>query len=258
MEAVKESVVEKANYGNWVATKLVMAPALLGLVFAGLAWLIPALGLLALVLFLCSGYFAYARYLFSPGGGNVQARVMGQVLDYIPDWKETGRVLDIGCGNGPLTIRLAKEHSRAEIVGIDYWGQAWEFSKKICDQNAQIEGVADRTTFERASAAELPFADESFDGVVSNMVFHEVGGVKDKKELIKEALRVLKKGGWFVFQDLFLWKRVYGDIDEVLGTIKAWGVEDVQFVDTSKSDFIPGSLKLPFMLGTAGILYGRK
>ena len=76
--------------------------------------------------------------------------------------------------------------------------------------------------------------------------------------LIKEALRLVRKGGWFVFQDLFLWKRVYGEVDDLLETIRSWGIETVEFVDTSDSDFIPKALKLPFMLGTVGILCGRK
>ena len=44
----------------------------------------------------------------------------------------------------------------------------------------------------------------------------------------------------------------------MLETIRSWGIETVEFVDTSDSDFIPKALKLPFMLGTVGILYGRK
>ncbi|MFC1863087.1 class I SAM-dependent methyltransferase [Thermodesulfobacteriota bacterium] len=75
-----------------------------------------------------------------------------------------------------------------------------------------MDGVAERVTFVRAYASYLPFDDEAFDVVVSNLVFHEVRDVKDKKLLIKEALRVVKKGGWFVFQDLFLWKQVYGGV----------------------------------------------
>jgi ubiquinone/menaquinone biosynthesis C-methylase UbiE len=43
----------------------------------------------------------------------------------------------------------------------------------------------------------LPFADEHFDAVVSNFVFHEVKDVKDKRAVIKEALRVLKWANWY-------------------------------------------------------------
>ena len=53
-------------------------------------------------------------------------------------------------------------------------------------------------TFQKASASKLPFADESFDVVVSNLTFHEVKDVKDKREVVREALRVVKKGGIFV------------------------------------------------------------
>ena len=84
---------------------------------------------------------------------------------------------------------------------------------RVCERNAAIEGVSDRVTFQRGSAASLPFADEYFDAAVSNFVFHEVGGVKDKREVIREALRVLKKGGKFAFQDEFLIRKMYGDPD---------------------------------------------
>jgi len=55
-----------------------------------------------------------------------------------------------------------------------------------------------------------------------------------------------------------LWKRLYGEIDDLLETIESWGIERVEFVDTSVLDFIPKALKLPFMMGTIGILHGRK
>jgi SAM-dependent methyltransferase len=255
---VSELTAEKTDYGNWVSAKFVLVPGVLGLLFAALSFLLPVLIVVAAVFFLCALYFAYARYLFSPGGGNVQARVQSLVLDRMAGWAGAGEVLDIGCGNGPLTIQIAKRYPQAEVTGIDYWGTAWEYSKSVCDRNAKIEGVAERVAFERASASSLPFDDEAFDVAISNLVFHEVRDVRDKKKLIQEALRVVKKGGWFVFQDLFLWKRVYGETDDLLETIRRWGIETVELVDTSGSDFIPTALKLPFMLGTVGILYGRK
>jgi SAM-dependent methyltransferase len=255
---VSELVARKADYGNWVSTRLVFVPGVLALLFGALAFVLPVLGVVAIIFFLCFLYFAYARYLFSPQGGNVQVRIQDLVLDHMPGWDGAGKVLDIGCGNGPLTIQIAKRHPQAQAIGIDYWGTAWEYSKKVCDRNAEIEGVAGRVAFERASASALPFDDEAFDVVVSNLVFHEVRNVRDKKKLIREALRVVKNGGWFVFQDLFLWKRVYGEVDDLLETIRSWGIATVEFVDTSDSDFIPKALKLPFMLGTVGILYGRK
>jgi SAM-dependent methyltransferase len=249
---------EKVDYGNWVSRRLVLAPAVLSLVFGGFSLLLPAAGVLAVLFFLCFLYFAYARFVFSPRGGNVQARIQDLVLDHIMDWDGTGNALDIGCGNGPLTIQIAKRCPQARVIGTDYWGSAWEYSKRVCKRNAEIEGVTDRVAFGRASALSLPFDNEAFDLVVSNLVFHEVRNVRDKHKLVQEALRVVKKEGRFVFQDLFLWKRVYGEMDVLLETIRSWGIETVEFVDTSDSDFIPNALRLPFMLGTVAILYGRK
>ncbi|MFH1091271.1 MAG: methyltransferase domain-containing protein [Pseudomonadota bacterium] len=202
-------------------------------------------------------YLAYARYRFSPQGGDIQSRIRDLLLARL-DWDGEGRALDIGCGNGPLAIKLAERHPQARVTGIDYWGGAWEYSQSVGERNAKIVGVADRVTFQRASASALPFEDESFAAAVSNFVFHEVRDAKDKRAVIREALRVVKKGGAFAFQDLFLFKKVFGEIDDLLETVRSWGVEQVEFEDTSGSDFIPRALKLPFMLGTIGLLYGRK
>ena len=254
---MNELPANKPDYGNWVATRLIYVPGALSLLFAGLSFALPALIVLAVFFFLCCIYFAYARYQFSYKGGNIQARIQDLLLEHL-DWDGKGKALDIGCGNAPLTIKIAKKYPDAEVSGIDYWGGAWEYSKEVCERNAEIEGVAQRVTFHRGSASKLPFDDGTFDLSVSNLVFHEVSDARDKKDLVKEALRVVRKGGSFVFQDLFLWNRIYGEIDDLLETIRGWGVEHVDIVDTSRSEFIPKALKLPFMVGTIGILRGRK
>ena len=247
----------KPEYGNWVSMKLLYGTSVLGLVFFALSFWYLIFIVVALFFFLAFGYFVYARYKFSPEGGNLQDRIRDQVLKYL-EWDGTGKVLDIGCGNGPLVIKMAKEYSEAKITGIDYWGGGWDYSKEECEKNARIEGVTKQVNFERASALSLPYEDGYFDAVVSNFVFHEVVDAKDKKELIREALRVVKKGGVFSFQDLFLVKKFYGEIEELLETIRSWGVEKVELVLTNDLDFIPAALKLPFMVGEIGIVYGKK
>jgi SAM-dependent methyltransferase len=170
----------------------------------------------------------------------------------------SGKVLDIGCGNAALVIKLAKKYPQAMVTGIDYWGGKWGYSKEACEKNAEIEGVANQTAFRKASASSLPFEGNYFDAVVSNFVFHEVKDSRDKREVIREALRVVKKDGVFAFQDLFLVKGIYGEVDDLLATIRSWGIQDVKFVDTSGAGFIPALLKLPFMVGSIGIIYGTK
>ena len=89
----------------------------------------------------------------------------------------------------------------------------------------RLRALAKGRRFQKASASKLPFADGYFDAAVSNLCFHEVADAKDKREVIREALRVVKKGGKFAFQDLFLLKPVYGDMDALVATIKGWGVD---------------------------------
>ncbi len=245
------------NYGNWVSTKLIYGSAALGALFLGLSFWHPAF-IIGAVLFLISlAYFAYARHAFSSRGGNIQAKLWERVLDQL-DWDGKGKAIDIGCGNGPLAIALAKRYPGGHVTGIDYWGKAWDYSKAVCGRNAEAAGVAGRTDFQKASASALPFKDGFFDAAVSNFVFHEVSDVQDKRELVREALRVIKKGGRFAFQDLFLAKELYGEVDDLLKTIKEWGIAEITFADTSASSFVPPALKLPFMLGKVGIIYGIK
>ena len=248
---------EKPEYGNWVSARLLRTVGVIALFLIGLSFLEPlaavpaALSLSALV------YFVSARHRFSPRGGDIQRRIQKLLLDHF-QWDGQGAALDIGCGNGPLTIVLAKKYTGSRITGIDYWGRSWEYSKGVCEKNAALEGVTERVVFHKASASALPFADESFDAAISNLTFHEVRDIKDKRLVIKEALRVVRKGGCFAFQDLFLWKRVYGQLDDLMALIRSWGIEEVEFINTSDSEFIPKALKLPFMVGSMGIIRGRK
>lgn len=62
--------------------------------------------------------------------------------------------------------------------------------------------------------------DETFDATVSNFVFHEVRSAKDKRDVVREALRIVKKGGAFSFQDMFSQKALYGDLEEFVEELK--------------------------------------
>jgi SAM-dependent methyltransferase len=245
------------DYGNWVSNRLLYIFGGTSIVLGLLSFILPILLIATIIVFLCFLYFSYARYMFSPRGGAIEKKVQDLVLKHL-EWEGEGKVLDIGCGNGPLAIAIAKKYPNAEITGIDYWGGGWNYSKAHCENNAEVEGVATHVTFQKASASSLPFESEIFDVAVSNLVFHEVKDITDKRDAIREALRVVRKGGKFVFQDLFVWRRLYGEIDQLLDTIMSWGVESVELVATCDSEFIPRALKLPFMLGTIGILHGRK
>jgi SAM-dependent methyltransferase len=247
----------KPKYGNWVSARLIYGSIAMSIIFFVLSF-VSLVFVVGAVSFLVSfAYFSYARYMFSERGENLQAPIRNLVIDHL-GWDGEGRALDIGCGNAPLAIELGKRYPKVHVTGIDYWGGIWEYSKAACERNAEIEGVAGRMAFQKASAAALPFEDSCFDAAVSNLVFHEVGDVGDKRKVIREALRVVKGGGAFAFQDLFLVRRQFGDVDDLVATIRSWGVKEVAFADTSHSEFIPKALRLPFMLGRIGIIHEKK
>ena len=173
----------------------------------------------------------------------------------IPDG---GMGLDIGCGSGALSIACAKRNPKASVIGCDIWsGGAYKavFSKERCEDNASAEGVSN-VRFEEGNAVKLPFPDESFDAVTSNYVYHNITG-QDKQMLLRETLRVLKKGGVFAIHDLMSKPR-YGDMDAFIRRLKAEGYEEVRLINTTDGRFM--GHKEAVWLGLAGsaLLVGRK
>ena len=81
----------------------------------------------------------------------------------------SGRVLDIGTGSGLLAIELTRQRGcRFDIVGLDISEsmirKSWE--------NAKLSGVENQISFIHATASALPFADNSFDLVISYASLH--------------------------------------------------------------------------------------
>lgn len=260
---------EKANYGNWVPEKalymLFGAAVLLG-VIAVLAQTVldkPVVtavsGVLCVVALVMAVYMLICHETFAFGKGNMMAGVHEHLVEHL-DWNGEGRLLDIGCGAAALTVRCAKAFPKAQITAMDYWGAEWNYAKEQCEKNAQIEGVADRTSFQKGDAAKLDFPDESFDAAVSNFVFHEVRTAKDKRDVVREALRIVKKGGVFSFQDMFFQKALYGDMEQFVRELKAEGISEVHYIGNleKKLDFIPGVVTTPWMISGMGIIYGKK
>jgi ubiquinone/menaquinone biosynthesis C-methylase UbiE len=113
-------------------------------------------------------------------------------------------VLDIGCGRGLLLIGAAKQLTQGgRAVGLDLWSKADLSSNSEQRTLARIqkEQVADRTTLESGDMRELPFADNTFDVIVSSMAIHNVSVPAERAKTIYEIDRVLKPGGKIALLD---------------------------------------------------------
>jgi len=251
---------QKPKYHTWIRRRRValFGFVLLGLVVASaLLWSYWAISLILLALAIPFAYIvyvlAYTYYQFSPIGNDYQSKIHDLIVNNIPP--ESGRLLDIGAGSGSLIIRTAKALPHIQATGIDSWASSWDYSKQLCEENARIEGVADRVSFLHASASRLPFDDSSFDVVVSCLTFHEVRDESDKTKVLQEALRVLKPGGEFVFIDLFLDRNVFGDLAELTEKL---GVSKVDTIKLEELIELPRLLLSNRSLGNAVLMKGAK
>ena len=104
----------------------------------------------------------------------------GGVLEWLAA-KPGEKILDLGCGDGQLTQRIAA--TGADVLGVDASPQMVRAAR----ERGIVADLGD--------AEQLPYADKTFDAVFSNAALH---WVRDQDAMIAQIDRVLKPGGRFV------------------------------------------------------------
>ncbi len=98
------------------------------------------------------------------------------------------KVLDIGCGWGRIAIGLLTRFPNLKVSGIDVSEEAISRAPALIEKETGNSSVDMRV----GTAEKLPFADNSFDCIISTRVFQYI---QDPQEAMQEVMRVLKPHG---------------------------------------------------------------
>lgn len=144
------------------------------------------------------------RYDALRGGEPRAAAAARAVLGLVP--RQTRELLDVGCGTGIVTRRLASAREGMRVTGVDL---APGMLRRAA---ARLPGAV-----VRADSRRLPFRHGRFDAVTSVWLLHLLAGDDDVRAVVGECARLLRPGGVYVTTvDKAAAHNVGSDIDAVL------------------------------------------
>ncbi len=104
-------------------------------------------------------------------------------------------LLDLGTGTALIPIEVCQRNTDIKVVATDL---AHEMLK-LAEVNLQQAGLEHLISLERADAKNLSYADQTFDGVISNSLIHHIPA---PQIVFHEIIRVVKPGGFLFLRDL--------------------------------------------------------
>jgi SAM-dependent methyltransferase len=104
-------------------------------------------------------------------------------------------VLDVGCGTGTLAIAAARAAADVKVTGLD------ADPSILARARTKAAGARLEIEFDEGMSTALPYADASFDLVLSTLFFHHLPD-EGKRQTAAELVRVLRPGGRLVVGDL--------------------------------------------------------
>lgn len=96
--------------------------------------------------------------LFAPA---VMDMVSGELAAWTASLPRGARVIDVGCGGGQMALAMLEARDDVHVTGLDL------SRAQIKRATERTKKHGDRVEFEVGNALELPFADASFDAVLS-------------------------------------------------------------------------------------------
>jgi ubiquinone/menaquinone biosynthesis C-methylase UbiE len=105
--------------------------------------------------------------------------------------KGNERMLDAGCGTGMMALRIAAQYPGCTVQGVDISPRMIAAARRDAEQ----QGLA--VDFRVGSILDLPYPGESFDVVITNIMYHHLD-LAEKRQAVAEIARVLTPGGRYV------------------------------------------------------------
>lgn len=131
-------------------------------------------------------YIGHLIYKTMGTPGFIRRSEWQRMLEWLEP-KEGGRILDIACGGGELSLKIAERG--CEVYGIDMSEGEIEHARRL----AEREGIT--CEFRVGSAEDLPYSDGYFDKIVCSSSLEHF---KDDVKALKEMNRGLKPNGCVV------------------------------------------------------------
>jgi SAM-dependent methyltransferase len=193
--------------------------------------------------------YEQGTYIYGSGRGGAYGDRLGQAIArYVkrahPTFKPT-RILDMGCATGSNTVPMVDAFPGAEVHGIDLGAALLRYG------HLRAESMGKAVHFSQQNAENTDFADESFDLVISNILFHETSR-SALPRILAETRRLLKPGGLMVhlevdqFSALDLWRQIVFDAETYNNNEPFWSTyRDMDLEKVAESAGWPkGSIKL--------------
>jgi arsenite methyltransferase len=111
------------------------------------------------------------------------------------------RVLELGAGNGALSVLIEERYHPAKVSITDYDPEQLVVAKKNLE--TLYKSIPPSVTFEREDATRLDYASGTFDLVMAHHMLHHLGSLEDVLRGLDEIARVLRPGGQLMYAEMF-------------------------------------------------------
>ena len=138
-----------------------------------------------------------------------------KILYQFANIQAPSRILDAGCGLGGSSLWLASQGN--QVTGISISQKQIDYANRVVKKRK----LADSARFEVTDFCQTPYADDSFDVIWG---LESICYAMDKSLFLKEAHRLLRKGGQLIMCDAFLLKTDFTDSEwqTVSSFLKGW------------------------------------